>query len=71
MKGYKFNTEKQAQVAQTLLRKRLDARGENPDGKPSVTTEWVSIEQGDKFYYILGEFDELGTPEDIEIIHKL
>ena len=59
--GYKFNNENAARNAQSALRVHyLDGRPLNPDGKPSVTTEWVSVEFNDgasgTFYYFLGDY---------------
>ena len=71
MVGYKYTTEQEALNAQETL--RLHYLGEPKEG--AVTTQWVSVEtgtfEGESFWYILGDFEVIGTPTtfniDIEI----
>jgi hypothetical protein len=69
MLGYKYTTEQEALNAKETL--RIHYLGEPKDG--AVTTQWVNVEtgtfEGESFWYILGDFEVIGTPItfDIEI----
>ena len=67
MTGYKYTTEQEALDAQETL--RIHYLGEPKEGV--VTTQWVNVEtgtfEGESFWYILGEFEVIGTPITFDI----
>ena len=62
MVGYKYRTEQEALDAQEAL--RVYYLGEPKEG--AVTTQWVDVEtgtfDGESFWYIIGNFEVIGTP---------
>jgi hypothetical protein len=69
VKGYKYNTEAEAKVAQTQCREHYGI----PRYPTSTTTEWVMIEEVEdtENFWVIGWNDTLnvvlGEPSDIEI----
>jgi hypothetical protein len=67
MIGYKYTTEQEALNDQETL--RIHYLGEHKEGV--ITTQWVSVEtgtfEGESFWYILGDFEVIGTPITFDI----